>query len=50
MVRRNRRNSEEAERAMIHVTEKAAEQIKIARSKEGFDDSHGLRVSAIGGG
>ena len=35
---------------MIHVTEKAAEQIKIARSKEGFDDSHGLRVSAIGGG
>jgi iron-sulfur cluster assembly protein len=35
---------------MIHVTEKAAEQIKIVRGKEGFDDSHGLRVSAVGGG
>ncbi len=35
---------------MIHVTEKAAEQIRIARAKEGFDESHGLRVSAVGGG
>ena len=35
---------------MIHVTEKAAEQIKLVRAKEGFDDSHGLRVSAVGGG
>jgi iron-sulfur cluster assembly protein len=35
---------------MIHVTEKAAEQIKIVRAKEGFDENHGLRVSAVGGG
>ena len=41
---------QEAERTMINVTEKAAEQIKIVRAKEGFDESHGLRVAAIGGG
>lgn len=35
---------------MIHITEKAAAQIKIVRGKEGFDESHGLRVSAVGGG
>jgi iron-sulfur cluster assembly protein len=35
---------------MIQVTEKAAEQIRIVRAKEGFDESHALRVSAVGGG
>jgi iron-sulfur cluster assembly protein len=35
---------------MIHVTERAAEQIKTIRAKEGFDESHGLRVAAVGGG
>jgi iron-sulfur cluster assembly accessory protein len=34
---------------MIHVTEKAAEQIKELITKEGLD-GHSLRVAAIGGG
>src|SRR3989442_577439 len=34
---------------MIHVTDKAAEQIKTIMQKEGLLD-HGLRVAVIGGG
>ena len=34
---------------MIHVTEKAAEQIKALMIKEKIED-HGLRVGAVGGG
>lgn len=34
---------------MIHVTEKAAEQIRALMTKEGLD-GHGLRVAAVGGG
>lgn len=34
---------------MIHVTDKAAEQIKSIMSKEGLQD-HGLRVAVVGGG
>jgi len=34
---------------MIHVTEKAAEQIKALLAKEGLE-GHGLRVAAVGGG
>ena len=34
---------------MIHVTEKAAEQIKALMKKEGLED-HALRVAAVGGG
>ncbi len=34
---------------MVHVTEKAAEQIKTIMQKEGLQD-HGLRVAVVGGG
>ncbi len=34
---------------MIHVSEKAAEQIKAIMQKEGLED-HGLRVAVVGGG
>ena len=34
---------------MIHVTEKAAEQIKALLKKEGLED-HMLRIAAVGGG
>ena len=34
---------------MIHVTEKAAEQIKALMKKEGLED-HVLRIAAVGGG
>jgi len=34
---------------MIHVTEKAAEQIKALMKKEGLED-HALRIAAVGGG
>lgn len=34
---------------MIHVTEKAAEQIRAIMKKEGLED-HMLRVAAVGGG
>jgi len=34
---------------MIHVTDKAADQIKTIMQKEGLQD-HGLRVAVIGGG
>jgi iron-sulfur cluster assembly accessory protein len=34
---------------MIHVTEKAAEQIKVLMKKEGLED-HALRIAAVGGG
>ena len=34
---------------MVHVTEKAAEQIKAIMKKEGLED-HGLRVAVMGGG
>ncbi len=34
---------------MVHVTEKAAEQIKAIMQKEGLED-HGLRVAVVGGG
>ena len=34
---------------MIHVTEKAAEQIKALMKKEGLED-HLLRIAAVGGG
>lgn len=35
---------------MIHVSEKAAEQIKAIQAKEGLGDQGGLRVAAVGGG
>jgi iron-sulfur cluster assembly accessory protein len=34
---------------MIHVTEKAAEQIKALIAKEGLE-GHALRIAAVGGG
>jgi iron-sulfur cluster assembly accessory protein len=34
---------------MVHVTEKAAEQIRSIMQKEGLQD-HGLRVAVVGGG
>jgi iron-sulfur cluster assembly protein len=34
---------------MIHVTEKAAEQIRAIQKKEGLE-GHALRIAAIGGG
>jgi len=34
---------------MIHVTDKAAEQIRKIMEKEGLQD-HGLRVAVVGGG
>jgi iron-sulfur cluster assembly accessory protein len=34
---------------MVHVTEKAAEQIKAILAKENLQD-HGLRVAVVGGG
>jgi iron-sulfur cluster assembly accessory protein len=34
---------------MIHVTDKAAEQIKALLAKEGLE-GHGLRIEAVGGG
>ena len=34
---------------MVHVTEKAATQIKAIMQKEGLED-HGLRVAVVGGG
>jgi iron-sulfur cluster assembly protein len=34
---------------MVHVTEKAAEQIKSIMAREGLKD-HGLRVAVVGGG
>ena len=34
---------------MIHVTEKAAEQIRAIMKKEGLED-HMLRIAAVGGG
>ncbi len=35
---------------MIHVSESAAQQIKVVLAKEGFGEGHGLRVAAVGGG
>jgi iron-sulfur cluster insertion protein len=39
-----------ASEATIQLTPKAVEMVRQVRAKEGFSDSHALRVSVVGGG
>ena len=49
MRRQRLKETKEDDNVMVHVTEKAAVQIKSIMEKEGLQD-HGLRVAVVGGG